>query len=395
MATLRFQVDLGAERPAVDVPLEIRRPDLSLAGRSLSSQALDLSPGTYYVTAELPSGEQLVERIDLAATEATVRLTAEPEATFQPPLKPARRSSPERGSTRRSRSAAASLSEGQSDPEEGWRRRLEVKLYEGNLLTGEIERLPAPEPHRWRSSPSGRRATLVVEGGARPGWLWMRLSSGEPITLAVPASASHQATLELHITGDDHLQVSPHLEHSVADLVAGYLVACQFQAAELTTRSTTLRSETLLTGEKQDPVAALVVGYALLRSGELDDLEPMSALLRQQYPSLPDTAVLCGELLARRGRHRAAATFYSTLLGTGLPLFADGVFLAVQRLRLYVARLTEGDLREQAGQALQALLRFAPVIEPTRLLTAFRRPPLQPRDEPAAAVPGQPAACGG
>ena len=52
MSMLSFESGFTSpELNSLDLPVEIRKPDLTVAARCLSSQPVELAPGTYYVTA--------------------------------------------------------------------------------------------------------------------------------------------------------------------------------------------------------------------------------------------------------------------------------------------------------------------------------------------------------
>src|SRR5258708_35293029 len=64
---------------ALDVPLEIRRPDSSLVKRTLASDGADLPAGAYYVSARLPGGQRLAQPFTI---------TESPRAPLEPQIQP-------------------------------------------------------------------------------------------------------------------------------------------------------------------------------------------------------------------------------------------------------------------------------------------------------------------
>jgi hypothetical protein len=67
---------------AVGLPIEIRKPNMVLVGRTFSSQAVDLAPGSYYVTVHLPGGQEYSERIHFDVAKPgglVIELSPDPE----------------------------------------------------------------------------------------------------------------------------------------------------------------------------------------------------------------------------------------------------------------------------------------------------------------------------
>jgi hypothetical protein len=63
----------SANAARVDVPIEIRRPNMALAARVFSSADVDLVPGTYFVTALLPTCDSITKRVEVKeSTSANV-----------------------------------------------------------------------------------------------------------------------------------------------------------------------------------------------------------------------------------------------------------------------------------------------------------------------------------
>ncbi len=91
--------------------------------------------------------------------------------------------------------------------------------------------------------------------------------------------------------------------------------------------------------------------------------------------TLPDAAVILGEHLGRRGDHGQALAALLDLERRGLPLFPEGIVLAMDRLTLY-ARYggdTFSDEETTAASRLSDRLgRFAAVTDFTRQTTTLR-----------------------
>src|SRR5258706_1871947 len=81
MSKLHFESGfMSPELNSLDLPVEVRKPDLTLVARGLSSQSVELAPGTYCFTAKLPAGQQLSGTVQVEeGKEETATLTPEPE----------------------------------------------------------------------------------------------------------------------------------------------------------------------------------------------------------------------------------------------------------------------------------------------------------------------------
>ncbi len=92
MTTLRFRLDLaGLDARYRDLPIEVRRPDLSLIGRPLSSGQIEVEDGRYFVSAVLPaSNELLTEDVIASGNEYVVTLRSASSQLMRPEVMPGR-----------------------------------------------------------------------------------------------------------------------------------------------------------------------------------------------------------------------------------------------------------------------------------------------------------------
>jgi hypothetical protein len=129
--------------------------------------------------------------------------------------------------------------------------------------------------------------------------------------------------------------------------------------------------EYLLRMKIADPIGAAVGAYALLRLGELDRLHDWTENLRKWSPWLPEGSAIRGEHLARLGEHEAALAAFLEVPARGLPVFADGLTFALNRLELY-ATVPGDETAMQAARAAAARLRpVARHIDFSRPITTF------------------------
>jgi hypothetical protein len=155
------------------------------------------------------------------------------------------------------------------------------------------------------------------------------------------------------------------------------------------TGSHSLSAEQLLYQKKEEPIAAAVGAYALLRLGDLERLHVWTEDLRNYFEWLPDSVTIRGEHLARLGNHDQALTVFLDLPSRGLPIFSDGLSYALDRLRLYI-RVGEKNFEkarlEQSKTLLVQLQRFAAFVDFRRPLLTFTG--IDPGN-PSDVVPGE------
>jgi hypothetical protein len=123
------------------------------------------------------------------------------------------------------------------------------------------------------------------------------------------------------------------------------------------------------------PAASMLIGYGLLRSGDITQLSESFAVAAKRRPDIIDAAVLAGEAAARLGRHSDALAFFSAAAEAGLPAFSFGVNYLVDRLRTYGPRpggpyFDEAALK-LANQALEQVQPFAPAMRHGAIVTTY------------------------
>jgi hypothetical protein len=198
---------------------------------------------------------------------------------------------------------------------------------------------------------TGDRRSLIVAlpinilaGAARSCWLHVRVS---------------QTALGAAVRFNDQL----------TDVCAGYLTGGR--PDHVVTLAPP--AERLLHGRMQNPIAAALGGYALLKLNDLDRIHDLADNLSAWFEWLPDGAVIAGEVAARREEDAHAAELFQTAIRRGLPLFSEGLSLLATRLPRLLA---DGDLdpsvRHQLQGLAQPLLTLTPMAEFGALATTVR-----------------------
>ena len=351
---------------------------MSLVGRTVASGSLDVAAGTYFVTLSLPGGQQHTQQIEVKSADDQVTVAFASSA-------------PEGAGTELTGPQPSPDVPGMSEPViDEWlvpmsglrepasggssvRVPASFDLWIGNALSGSLTL--AEEA---RSAPSDADAT--IDGREVPQLACMRHPGGER-WFALPAWGESSCTLVAHAqpgrTGEAAPDIAIALEHPQANLLLRLRARKQISDEETAVRSASLTSERLLMEKRRDPIAAVVSAYTLLRFNHLERLHDWTGKLFRLFDALPDAAVILGEHLGRRGDHGQALAALLDLERRGLPLFPEGIVLAMDRLTLY-ARYGGDVFSEEETTAASSLsdrlARFAAVTDFTRQTTTLRGP---------------------
>ncbi len=372
---------------ALDLPIEVRKPSSALVARTRSSQAVDLPPGVYYVTTRLPAGQQITRSVDLTGGSRQLRLEPDPEDAGDHEwdeqrhfLDPARPAAMARGRAEWAAPEEAAPAPGTLDaapPPAGAgaesalvEGRGALRVFSGNLLLGPGTLEAATVVLRLQQFEAGRVVYLGVQASS-PVVVQLLEVGSAALNQVVPPGArlavSHRPTPE--IKAGSLFKLEAFTRNPIANLQLRYCRQGAYRRA-----GSAAESERLLYEKIDDPVAAAIGAYSLFRIGALERLHDWTANLDAMFPWLPDGAAIRGEHLARLGRHVEALAAFARLPERGLPVVADGLFYAVERMKLY-SRLSpersEGVGVEQARAVLAKLERFAGVVHQQRPLTSF------------------------
>ena len=367
MTRLHFSPELKSrDLRQLDIPLEVRSDDLKIVGRTTSSQGLDVEPGRYFVSALLPAGQELTGLIDVhGELEATVQLAPDPGDV--PPDERVERT--HYLSRDVDLSAAPSALESLGPEPTASTGSITMRWIRGNVLAG------APAAWSAEAFMPVEAQQIQVASGQEPTYLQLVRADGTMITLATPSLAWQQSTVVVGAGPSGGWRVDIHLANLAADLLLHYRASGYAKEAAAMLESPYLNAESLLRGKMNDPVAAAVGAYALLRFADLDRLHDWTGNLFRFFPWLPDAAAIYAEHLARLGKHAEAVRAFNQLLDRGLPMFSDGVSYALDRLRLYRevfprapvwrlrGRRTAAVEREKASTLFDRLAQLSPAVD--------------------------------
>ncbi len=381
MTALHFKLTFTNHQLSnLDLPVEIRKPNMVLVKRARTSEKVEVEPGTYYVGIKMPAGQESWSEVKIQeGSDKEILLGPEPEdkvtseshelqyyfmAAYAPPWEKewthwlslllagvggivgallgyglAGRElwmllGAAAGATLLPALSLWVVRPGYSTYK---RRTREVRLrkIQGNVLTHDY-RLDddwAPNVGMVKERHDLIEINFKGENG---GQIVQLLQTGEPaVNVLLPAWSQHGCQVVLKKQSDARYSLEVHLHNTEAELLIRYWEQGRWQLAANVAKSTAISAERLLYEKRQHPISAAVGAYALLRLGDLERLSDWSANLMNGFEWLPDGAAVRGEHLARIGKHQEALAAFCTLRERGLPYFSDGLSYAIDRLRCY------------------------------------------------------------
>jgi hypothetical protein len=154
------------------------------------------------------------------------------------------------------------------------------------------------------------------------------------------------------------------------DALLSFLSSGDFESARAIGSGWAQRAEEMLLNKVQDPMAATVGGYFLLKAGEIERLHEWTANLANWFKWLPDGPIIRACHLMTRPQP-VADTIRNLLLEAvkrGLPYYTIGLRLLQDGLKLFLQRSPED--REIIG-ALETINPYLDVADPASRATSF------------------------
>jgi hypothetical protein len=375
----------SSELYSLDLPVEIRKSNLALEARTLTSRPVEVKPGSYHVTARLPAGAELYGHVDVVeGQDATVTLAL--EAADESPNETQEEQRLVWGKR------GYEPAQGGLESLGGEEATARLKAYRGNPLqpgggysevadTGWLSKVNRPQPpgvYEFDLMSPGSTLVQLLQAGAAP------------LNMALPSAEQQEWQIVLALQPDNLYSMDVHLEHSEADALLHYAERGLLEQTAAVATSDALQGERLLFQKQSYPVAAAAGAYVLLRLGEIDRLHDWTENLRNWFDWLPDGSAIRGEHLARLGQHKDALAAFLEIGPRGLPLFTEGLSYALDRLRLYAGYGEEHFDKEMLSKAealLMQLQRFAEYVDFRRAVLTFTgAAPGSPSREPLDAL---------
>ncbi len=373
MTELHFRAFIGEKSllGVVDLPVEVRKPNLSLVAQTVTSQRLPVGPGTYLVSARLPSGEQLYNTITVGEGEQDLDVELRPDPDEEIPISSAPISGFENLSFGLDEALTRDLEDRKLQEPRTAESQPVLRVFRGNLLQGPLTAQASADLIEPSTKPPLGEANFEVHAEP-PALIQLLMAGTPPLNIMLPARDGERCLLTIRHRPDGSVNAELELHNLTANALLGFTTRGQFtQATALTSAdSPELISQDLLYGKFRDAIAACVGAYTLLRQGEIKRLHNWTANLKEYMPWLPDGVTILAEHLARMGKHDEALQVLLELPDRGLPFFSDGLSYAVKRLRTYLEQgRSDVSFRvaPEAAVLLDNLRRFVP-------FTDFRRP---------------------
>jgi len=419
VTTLSFELGFKSdELRRLDLPVEIRKPNMALVRRALASEEVEVGPGTYYVGIKMPAGQESWVEVKVPEGDGYERVRLGPEPDDEPESEseelrryfaPAYIPPPLEGLTYLALIIAAAvgviagaglgysftetyvktftalaaaagaglsvllLSKALRPGYTAVKRRMRearLRTFSGNVLRGAYEAEKRWSPDAETTVKTEDVVEIAFEGRNRDQIVQL-LQTGEPaVNVMLPAWGDGGCRVVLKKQPDARYTLEVHLQHTEAELLLRYWEQGRWQLAADAAESSAVSAQELLRMKRKQPIAAAVGAYVLLRLGALERLHDWSENLMHWFEWLPDGAAVRGEHLARSGEHKKALRAFCTLRERGLPYFSDGLSYAVDRLRLY------RDIGEGHFDAveLKDCADTLALLEPFSLFTDFSKP---------------------
>ena len=368
-----LRVDLG---PGIILPIEIRKPDLSLVKRALSSQSVDLPPGAYWVTLQLPSGdsELLPEEfrrkyITLGEQSQTVSFrSTSTTRTRVPGIDLMAKRLPIDTMIGKPVDLGISLQDmidlakrlpidtmlgGPLDSvnwnEIDWRELqkkilgddIQVNVFQGNLLQGQVTRVVPPSSVTKIEHRPDEMARYGIQAHGELRYAQIIRPKAPALNIALPISDQSGCAIALIPQRDQAITYEIDLANKDADALLQFYERGDLGSMTTLTRKDAQISEKLLQEKIVDPIGACVGAYTLLFLGELDRLHDWTQNLFDWFTWLPDGVAILAEHQAQQGNHLTALNTLLQLGERGLPIFTVGFSYVLDRLRGYVRAESE------------------------------------------------------
>jgi hypothetical protein len=347
---VRFK-SLNEAAELVELPVQIRRSDMSLVRRDLTNRSIEIDVGEYVISCRLPTGNEI---------HRTITVTSDKNQTFEI----------DSSSDIEDLSGDGEKSGNINQSPKVERIAFDVDILGKGLMGtvfdhSEVRKLGNRYGTRASERLQLRCYRLTPERAAE--WLWAQDISEQirndkefvapfPIELRGPfvyqLLQSGMPGINVHIADwryDNYtkLKIEPskskrgkyelNLKFGIqrVDVLMSYLRHNLFDQTRQLLQLQSTFAEQLLEEKRANPLGAAVGAYALLKLGNVAQLHDWTGNLFNWFPWLPDGAAIHGEFLARNGQHKQALNAFLKMGERGLPTFSDGLSYALDRLRIY------------------------------------------------------------
>ena len=180
----------------------------------------------------------------------------------------------------------------------------------------------------------GEISTVELPFRGDPYWLCCRAGGGKPLFVAVPQVGNVRPQLALAWTAESGLSAAVGGFDPAAEALLSFMNGGDFASARALEPRTLRAAETLLHDKVDNPVAATIAAYYLLKVGAIDKLHNWTFNLARLSPTIPDTHVIAAwhALRSSPPKHDLARHYFEAALEQGVPLFSLGAQMLLEGL---------------------------------------------------------------
>ncbi|HMM87568.1 carboxypeptidase-like regulatory domain-containing protein [Bradyrhizobium sp.] len=340
-ATLTFKLDTPPnQRWSGALPVEVRDEKLVLRARGVSDDTLEVPPGRYYVTAQLPNGDQ-------ATVDGIVTVNPGDNKQLDIPL--------------RDVTFPATLETTNTLADSFWKYsrpvtqvffRQSFAILHGNWLADKVPGTISKGPLKREPT---TRSNLDVPFSREAVWIEIERSK-QYNYFAVPVDEGGTTTVEWTLDLDtDKLALKFDFHDGELNSLLDFADSSKANEARSISSTLVTRPDYYAT-KKPSPLRATLGAYVLIRANQLEGLDEWTGHLVASHPWLPDTLAVRVEYLARSGRHPEALRVLLDVPQSGAPLFRSGVSYLADRAKTYARLAPEGKSSLQVSTADTARL---------------------------------------
>jgi len=319
------------------VAVEILDRKLTRKATTTLSKPVKLEAGRYIAQATLSDGQVL-------STSFNVTEDSEPVAQLLPDVDATSGSYENRAaaagaSPESVRAGVSAEPEVAQDAPEAQTRAIVAPAPEGVycLLAGNyLKDTLHPIEEEWR--PTTVSQPIDLTGAETPRTLQLQCGAGPVWNMLIPLNPGEPGKVIWHWQ-DGRVLLDVTFSNQDVITLLRHAIAGRITEAALCIDWDTPIAKKQLRGDPEHPICAVICGYILLRTNQIERLDSWLREFADRFDWLPDSLLVLAEYYARRGEHDEAYRALLKLSGRGLPLFSSGLSYAVDRLSIYEATI--------------------------------------------------------
>jgi hypothetical protein len=355
-------------------PVEVRDIKTQvLRARGVSGSTLGIPPGTYFVTATLPDGQEIASEDPVSVGTGMNVEVVLPSAALRFPE-----------SLRPTNTISAAVKD-YIRPLTEYFSAQQAAVLRGNWLTAKFGASSAAFKREATS-----RTSLEFAFSDLPAIFEISLeraatANGDNVRacdyFALPVEKSGKTAISWAIDQKSRLPMLTYdFNDGALNSFCDFIQNGQTVEARVLSR-VLLQSEQLSAESSVRPLRAALGAYVLLRANEVDNLDPLTASLVESSGAVPDVLAVRMEYLARMGKHDEAIKTLLQIPEVGAPAFRSGFGYVADRAKLYSTASLERNGIPLPEDQLNLVKRIAYVfgelaasLDLTQSVCTFRHP---------------------